>query len=190
MAAQRDEEGRTNYQIHMTTTYRADQLVFVDEAACNRATTKRGWAWAPIGEQARRHDVYIRGIKCVYISGIDERPYSGFFRYSVLPALSLSGVLHLDVLAGSYKARDFNSFIDGLLDNMNPFPGPNSVIVMDNASIHKSPELRPMIEQRYGSHLAHHHHWCSYSVISEVCGSSTCRLIPPTTTPSKKASQP
>ncbi|KAJ7131200.1 hypothetical protein C8R44DRAFT_580805, partial [Mycena epipterygia] len=35
VAAQRDEDGRANYQIHMTTTYCADQLVFVDEAACN-----------------------------------------------------------------------------------------------------------------------------------------------------------
>ncbi|KAJ7041415.1 hypothetical protein C8F04DRAFT_908264, partial [Mycena alexandri] len=44
VASQRDEEARTNYMIHMTATYRADQLVCVDEAACNRATTKRGWA--------------------------------------------------------------------------------------------------------------------------------------------------
>ncbi|KAJ6564864.1 hypothetical protein DFH09DRAFT_892483, partial [Mycena vulgaris] len=64
----------------------------------------------------------------------------------VLPALSLNGVLHLDVIAGSYNAASFNSFIDGLLNNMNPYPGPNSVIVMDNTSIQKSPALRPMIE--------------------------------------------
>jgi hypothetical protein len=61
----------------------------------------------------------------------------------------LSGVLHLAVLAGSYKAADFNSFLDTLLDNMDPIPGPNSVIVMDNASIHKFVALRPMIEQRF-----------------------------------------
>jgi transposase len=61
----------------------------------------------------------------------------------------LDGVLHLDVLEGSYNAAKFNSFIDIILDNMNPFPRPNSVIVMDNASIHKSAALRPMIEQRY-----------------------------------------
>jgi hypothetical protein len=42
----------------------------------------------------------------------------------VLPALSLSDVLHLDALAGSYNAVSFNSFIDGLLDNMNLYPGP------------------------------------------------------------------
>ncbi|KAJ7280770.1 hypothetical protein C8J57DRAFT_954842, partial [Mycena rebaudengoi] len=35
VATQRDEEARTNYEIYMTTTYRAEQLVFVDEAACN-----------------------------------------------------------------------------------------------------------------------------------------------------------
>ncbi|KAJ7110951.1 hypothetical protein C8R44DRAFT_534745, partial [Mycena epipterygia] len=35
VAAQRDKDGRATYQIYMTTTYRADQLVFVDEAACN-----------------------------------------------------------------------------------------------------------------------------------------------------------
>jgi hypothetical protein len=72
VAAQRDEDGRANYKIHMTTTYRADQLVFVDEAACNRSTSKRGWAWAPCGEQARRHDVYIRGIKCVNSSLLSD----------------------------------------------------------------------------------------------------------------------
>jgi len=42
----------------------------------------------------------------------------------------------------------FNGFIEGLLDSMSPFPGRNSVVVMDNASIHKSEELRAMIEAR------------------------------------------
>jgi hypothetical protein len=32
---------------------------------------------------------------------------------------------------------------------MNHFPGPNSVIVMDNCSIHKSEIIREMIEERY-----------------------------------------
>lgn len=69
-------------------------------------------------------------------------------RYSILPALSLDGVLHLDVHQGSWKGATFRSFIDGLLDNMNPFPQRNSVLVMDNASIHHSPELRELVEGR------------------------------------------
>ena len=67
----------------------------------------------------------------------------------MLPALSLDGILHLDIQEQSYTGASFNAFIDGLLDNMNPFPQKNSVIVMDNASIHKSPALRPMIENRF-----------------------------------------
>ncbi|KAJ3803683.1 hypothetical protein F5876DRAFT_19429, partial [Lentinula aff. lateritia] len=57
-------------------------------------------------------------------------------RYSILPAISLSGVLYLDVYDHSVKAVDFNIFVNALLDQINPFPGPNSVIIMDNASIH------------------------------------------------------
>ena len=72
------------------------------------------------------------------------------YSYSILPALSLDGILHLAVEDHPYTAEQFNSFIDGLLYNMNEFPGPNSVIIMDNASIHKSWELRDMIERRYG----------------------------------------
>ena len=75
------------------------------------------------------------------------------YRYSILPALSLGGILHLDVLDRSYTSQLFNEFIDGLLDNMNPFPAPNSVIVMDNASIHKSEELRLMVEVQYVYYL-------------------------------------
>ena len=66
----------------------------------------------------------------------------------MLPALSLDGILHLDVLDRSYTSQLFNEFVDGLLDNMNPFPARNSVLVMDNASIHKSLVLQQMVEAR------------------------------------------
>jgi len=130
-ALERNEELRAAYLIRVGLNYRADQLVFVDEAANNRNTTKRKYAWSPTGTRARRHDYFVRGK-----------------RYSMLPALSLNGILHLDVREQSYTGASFNAFIDGLLDVMNPFPQKNSVIVMDNASIHKSEELRPMIENR------------------------------------------
>jgi hypothetical protein len=63
--------------------------------------------------------------------------------------MSLDGILHLDILNESWKGATFYRFIDALLDNMNPFPQRNSVIVMDNASIHHSPELRELVEARY-----------------------------------------
>ncbi|KAI0349308.1 hypothetical protein OH77DRAFT_1415312, partial [Trametes cingulata] len=58
------------------------------------------------------------------------------FLFSMLPALSLDGILHRKVVEGSFKTALFADFIAGLLDHMNPFPLPNSVIVMDNCRIH------------------------------------------------------
>ena len=69
--------------------------------------------------------------------------------YSMLPTLSLDGPLYLTAQQGVYKSGDFVHFINGLLDTMSPYPGSNSTIVMDNASIHKAACLRPMIEQRW-----------------------------------------
>ncbi|OAX30578.1 hypothetical protein K503DRAFT_214703, partial [Rhizopogon vinicolor AM-OR11-026] len=42
------------------------------------------------------------------------------YRYSILPALSLDGILHLDVQDRPYTSATFTQFIDTLLDNMNP----------------------------------------------------------------------
>ena len=69
----------------------------------------------------------------------------------MLPALSLNGILHLTAQKDAYKSEDFVRFISGVLDAMNTYPAKNSVIIMDNMSIHKAACLRPMIEQRYAS---------------------------------------
>ena len=70
------------------------------------------------------------------------------FRYSILPVLSLDGILHLDIQNSSFTAATFYDFVDGLLDNMNPFPLRNSVVVMDNASIHHGVGVWDLIEGR------------------------------------------
>jgi hypothetical protein len=69
-------------------------------------------------------------------------------RYSVLPAICLDGILTVKILEGSFDSDSFAGFINGLLCHMNPFPGPNSVVVMDNCSIHKSDLVCEMIEAR------------------------------------------
>jgi len=67
----------------------------------------------------------------------------------MLPALSLDGILHVSVVEGSHNGTTFYDFVNGLLDKMNPYPGPKSVLVMDNASIHKSEELIDLVHDRY-----------------------------------------
>jgi len=61
----------------------------------------------------------------------------------------LDGILHLNILNESWKGATFYQFIDALLNNMNTFPRQNALIVMDNASIHHSPELQELIEAWY-----------------------------------------
>lgn len=130
-AREQNEVARLIYQMKIGTTYRARQLVFVDESACDRRTARRKYGWARIGDRARRRDFFIRGK-----------------RYSMLPALSLDGIIALEIVEGSIDGDRFSHFIDILLNNMNPWPAPNSVIVMDNASIHKGEEIRQKIEER------------------------------------------
>jgi hypothetical protein len=58
-------------------------------------------------------------------------------------------MLAVKIVEGSFTTELFKSFIDGLLDHMNPFPGPNSVIIMDNCRIHRAQSIRDMIEERF-----------------------------------------
>lgn len=62
--------------------------------------------------------------------------------------MSLDGILHLDVFPCAVTGPIFNAFIEGLLLVMNPWPERNSVLIMDNAPIHKTAGLAEMVEAR------------------------------------------
>ena len=63
------------------------------------------------------------------------------FRYSLLLALALDGMIYAKVMEGSFTSLLFRDFLEVVLDHMQPFPAPKSVIVMDNAWIHKDPAI-------------------------------------------------
>ena len=91
----------------------------------------------------------------------------------------MNGVIYSKIVEGSFTARRFYDFIDGLLDHMQPFPLPNSVIVMDNARIHKDPRVLDLILARHVPQLS------SALAISdtpaEECGTCSFHHILPTT---------
>ncbi|KAF7372240.1 DDE family endonuclease [Mycena venus] len=66
----------------------------------------------------------------------------------MLSALSIDGMNQCKIIEGSFTTDLFVEFIEGLLDHMQPFLQPKSVIVMDNAQIHKDPQIRELIEAR------------------------------------------
>jgi hypothetical protein len=52
------------------------------------------------------------------------------------------------VLEGAVNTEIFVTFLEGLLMEMNPYPGKHSVLVMDNVKFHLSEEVQSMIEDR------------------------------------------
>jgi hypothetical protein len=132
--------------------YGPEQVVFVDESACNRKTTYRDKAWSIRGRRAVRKAFFVRGQRYaeVYRNCTDHVPHHlTICRYSILPAISLNGIIAVDITEGSFNTSKFARFIDGLLNQMNEYPAPNSVIIMDNCRIHKSEAILEMIRERH-----------------------------------------
>ncbi len=128
---ERNELDRGEFKTLVSTLFRPEQLVFADESLFNRLTFRRPYAWSLHGERARRLEFFLRGTK-----------------YSILPALSLDGILHLKVVEDAITGDIFRDFVAGLLPLMNAWPLPHSVLVVDNALIHKVAGIRQMVEIR------------------------------------------
>jgi hypothetical protein len=60
-AAERNEDSRMAYCTRIGLNYTANQLIFVDESACDRRTYMRGQAWALAGQRACRKVFFMRG---------------------------------------------------------------------------------------------------------------------------------
>ncbi|KIN93868.1 hypothetical protein M404DRAFT_102985, partial [Pisolithus tinctorius Marx 270] len=54
----------------------------------------------------------------------------------ILPALTTSGIIYSHIKVGMHNGNYFLNYLCGLLDVMNPYPAPHSVLVMDNCRIH------------------------------------------------------
>lgn len=108
------------------------------------------YGWAPSGDRARRHDYFVRGTRYVFVYHMAAIMLLliGWPRYSILPAISLSGVLHLDILTRSWTSEQFREYLDVLLDEMMPVPQPNSVLIMDNSTVHHFEGIRQIVEAR------------------------------------------
>ena len=109
----------------------ADQLIFLDESAANERTGDRKQGWAPIGTNCEV-----------------STPVQRSERWSILPALTLDGYISYMIFQGAFTSELFEDFVQyHVLPNCTPYPGPRSIIILDNASIHKSARLQELCEQ-------------------------------------------
>ncbi|KAI4293795.1 hypothetical protein K523DRAFT_218719, partial [Schizophyllum commune Tattone D] len=70
-------------------------------------------------------------------------------RFSILPALTVDeGYIACRVVEGAVDGEEFYDFVlEEVLSQMNPWPQPHSVLVMDNCAIHKSDAVRQAVEE-------------------------------------------
>ena len=158
-----------------------NMFMFINEAACNRHTSGRRKGWAFMGRRCILHRFFVRGQ-----------------RLSILPVLTTEGIITHDIIPGSITTEHFVQFLQELVIPLtNPYPGPRSVIILDNCNIHHSekiwalvedeamckliflppysPDLNP-IEQAFSSIKAYlRRHWddFSMSVIDSACHNIT-----------------
>ena len=123
-AAQRNTELRATWA-HKMSMYTHNQLIFVDESATNEYTSHRKYSWSL--KRVRAHE---------------NIPFEQSERWSILPAYMIVGFLTWDIEHRSLSQELFEDFIEDKLNfchsATNPFPGPRSVIIMDNPPIHQS----------------------------------------------------
>jgi hypothetical protein len=118
-AAELDPELREAWILTLT-KYTASQLLFLDESAANERTGDRKYGWAPVG-----------------MTPYEYSPLKRSERWSILPVYGAEGFLAWDIIQGSWTKTLFLEFVrTKVIPLYTQYPGPRSVLVLDNAPIH------------------------------------------------------
>jgi transposase len=131
VAKQRDPQLQHYYNYRLKLGgFRSYHLIFIDESGMDKTVGLRRKGWAPKGITPRQTATFQR----------EER-------YQVLSAYTQRGIKLSRVYRGSTDTETFVDFIKQLLCHCNKWPEPESVLVMDNATIHCSKEIEEMCER-------------------------------------------
>ena len=132
VALQRRVEYRGLYIANIS-FFPKEVLVWVDETGCDNREMLRKFGYSIRGERAISQKLLVRGR-----------------RISAIAALSwTSGIIDVDLTTESVNGDAFYDFVcSTLIPNMYPYDGtsPNSVVVMDNCSIHHVAEVQQLLD--------------------------------------------
>ncbi|KAA1081268.1 hypothetical protein PGT21_050296 [Puccinia graminis f. sp. tritici] len=107
-------------------------LVFTDECGICLDGVVRTMGWAPTGQRTPRVE-REQATRC----------------FNLIPGVALLGLVACAVLEENVDRFHFEYYLEYiLLPSMNPFPGPQRVLVMDNASWHHNGRIAELIEAR------------------------------------------
>ena len=95
-AAERNEETRAIYMNRIAANVPdANMLVFIDEAAKDNRTSTRQYGWSTRGVRCRVPRCFVRGT-----------------RYSIVPAITLDGIIAYDIIEGPVDSQRFVKFLE------------------------------------------------------------------------------
>ncbi|KAI7945174.1 hypothetical protein MJO28_010869 [Puccinia striiformis f. sp. tritici] len=90
-------------------------------------------------------------------------------RISLLPAIGIDGLLAMATTLATFKGPKFENFLEfELIPSMNRYPGPNSVLVCDNANIHRGENVQRICDQA-GIRIIHLPTYCPELNPIELC---------------------
>ena len=127
-AKEQSEPLRRTFRARVGHLYQADQIVAIDESACNERTGDRKYGWSAINTP----------VELVYSMKRSER-------WSLLPAMTVDGYLAFTMYQGAITSDILEDFLE---HSVLPYCTPGySVLVMDNASIHRSPRVAQLCHE-------------------------------------------
>ena len=109
-----------------------EHLVFIDETSKDGRDAYRKRAWSRRGTAA-----------------IVDVPFRRGKRVSILASMTVNGFGGFGVTDGTFTRRSFHdTFAEKILPMLNPWPLPNSIVIMDNAKIHMYQGIAELIHSR------------------------------------------
>ncbi|KIN92821.1 hypothetical protein M404DRAFT_172528 [Pisolithus tinctorius Marx 270] len=70
--------------------------------------------------------------------------------YSILLAITLDGIITYNIIKGAVDGEHFLQFLkEHIMPFTNTYPGPCSIIIMDNCCIHHGEEIHKLVEDMH-----------------------------------------
>ncbi|KAI7956728.1 hypothetical protein MJO28_003823 [Puccinia striiformis f. sp. tritici] len=131
VSGQQNPGQRAKYMALMA-HYDPHMLVFADKSGICLNGIARTQGWVPVGERTPQV--------------VTER---ATHKFNLIPVIALSGLVAVMIQEENVCRFDFEYFLEHILvPSMNPFPGPRSVFIVDNALFHHGGRIEDIIEDK------------------------------------------
>lgn len=133
-----------------------EYIVWLDESGVDGQDYQRTHGWSELGLACVSRTTFLRGE-----------------RFSMLPAVTCGGIIALDIFQGTLNRERFIQYLkEDLVCSifqcfavmlpiivlqspvLKPYPGPQSVVMLDNCAIHHDEEICVIIEDECGMYLS------------------------------------